>query len=70
MKFRKKDPKMDNEDERMILQTIFNRKRFKYTLKDVWHYLFTCAFCRKSRNLAKDPEYRRHVLFEKGCSKL
>lgn len=46
------------------------RSIFKYGLVDILGYYMCCAYCRKKKNLIKNPRLRKHVLLEKGKDKL
>ncbi|CAI2359482.1 unnamed protein product [Moneuplotes crassus] len=51
-------------------QSMRERKVFKYGYKDILHYLFCCAFCRRKRSMRLKPGFREHLYFEIGQEKL
>lgn len=44
--------------------------RFKYRFKDILQYIFKGGCFRSKKKMAKDPVFRKHILFEKGADKI
>jgi hypothetical protein len=60
-----------NDDAETILRSLINRKRFQYTLKDMFSYYFpSCVPCRKKSKLKSRDDLLHHYKFKKGQNKL
>jgi hypothetical protein len=64
------NPEIGKDEQKTIVETIFNRMRFNYGAIEIFSYIANCICIRKKRYLAKDPALRKHVLFSKGSGKL
>ncbi|CDW84258.1 UNKNOWN [Stylonychia lemnae] len=66
----KEDKTVSQEDVNQILADLINRRRFRYTSKDILTYLFQCLCLRKTRTLRENNVYKNHYLFMKAQDKL
>ena len=69
-KFNDEKTKITDKEQNSLLQEVFKRARFKYTMRDMLQYLFKCVCCRKSKKMILNPKLKKHVIFEKGTDKL
>ena len=65
---------LTENDINTVLISIINRKRFKYTFRDIINYIFRCiCFRSKQRlrsNMRQDQSFKKQYIFQKGTKKL